>query len=718
MLAVLLLTSFPLEAYAWGGTTRWPGVCPTHQHILNNAYALLQSDPAYAGSDFPTLKEVLAHEGVKWTGGPSIDLVGSNQYDIVGNGPDDETKTPYSYHYFNPLLNNGEGLGNAPTAAKKYYLYLVQAMHSPPTSDGVTAGQGAAWSAHFLADMFVPYHVVGMPGETARASGTGAYMLDEKITGPTYLYGRPTAPKLPTPGWGGGKNFSRSIRRYIAYYNDMGPNAKRDWYDPWYLNGTGFWDVKLWYSSHVRWEVLANKAYEKSPYTGAQETDAPGWLNGASAFDSEFAARGQLVVDYTKKAAKVTHAHMEDYWKSPQKGVYSAIEAVYAMWRSSISAMKPQVEVVSQGGNQYQFKATVSNVAEEDVQWVQMKLEVTGGQLQGEPLHEVSVIPGGGTTTYTWQATAASVEQLHATLEVVGSYQLTPDLQYAKAESMMPLTVTVFPETVKAGDKVTLTVRVDPPETTALNVTDWGPLEKVSGTIATAQNGVFTREVTVKDDTPDGWYAIEVESRSSGLRGTADFYVGEQPSLTLTDCTEVELKVSVNATWKRSDGSTPQSGFNMGSGGGTPGFVQGRFNGTTFTATWDETTQQPAGSMFPPDHKWGELTVEFDASLTSVVRFSLKADWEALDTSRINPIRTSVSIGGTDIALWDSRPNYYDGLDVFFRAEQDDVCTGHSLTIDSVAIEKDGVVQEMVSFTCEPTAGVAIIHMTFRTPQP
>jgi hypothetical protein len=718
-LAALLLTCFPAEAYAWGGTTRWPGICPTHQHVLKAAYRLLQADPAHAASGFPALPEILAHEGVKWTSGFTLDLVGSSQYDIVGDGPDDETKTRYSDHYYNPLLDNGKGGGNAPNAAKDYYLKLVQAIAEPRSSGGVSAGQGAAWSAHFLADMFVPYHVVGMPGSRAlELDRGGTYLMDDTITGPDYLYGRPGAPKTPGGGWGGGDNFTQSVRRYVAYHNDMGPNANRDWFDPWYLNGLGFWDVKFWYGSHIRWEVAANKAYEQSPYTGGQESDAPGWVNGTSAFDAACAAQGQRVVDYTDKAARVTHANLKEFWTSPAKGTYAAIEAVYTMWRSSISAMRPELKVVPQSGNEYQLKATVTNVADEDVQWVQMKVTVIGGQLQGEPLHEFSVIRAGAEVTHTWKVTAPSIEQLHAVLEVIGSYQVTPDLQYARAETVKPLHVSVTPETVKAGEKITLVVRVDPPARTELNVTDWGPLEKVPGSIATAGNGVFTSEVTVKSGTPDGWYIIEVEAPGSGLKGSARFHVGDQPLGSILECTEAEVTVSVKATWKRSDGAPAQSAFNMGSGGATPGYVRGSFSGTRFTATWNETSQPSAMSGLPPVHEWGELIVDFDAGFTSVTAFRLDTEWEALDTSRINPVRRSISISASDIALWDHRPTYYGGHEVFFRVEKDEVCTDHSLTIRSVAIERDGTVQEMAGFTCEPTAGVAIMRLVFRTPPP
>jgi len=670
-------------------------------------------------SGFPPLAEVLAHEGVRWNSGFSLDLVGSNQYDIVGNGPDDETKTKYSDHYFNPLLNNGKGLGNAPNAASDYYLKLVEAMQSPRTTGRVSAGQGAAWSAHFLADMYVPYHVVGMPGDRALAADRdSSYLLDETITGPGYLYGRPTAPRVPEGGWGGGTNFARSIGRYIAYYRDMDPNANRDWFDPWYLNGPGLWDVKLWYGSHVRWEVLANQAYERSPYSGTRETDAPGWLNAMSEFDSAFALQGRQVMDYTISSARVTRTHIYEYWKSPEKGTYSAIEAVYAMWRASISALKPQIEVLPQGGDLYQLRATVTNIADEDVESVRLKLTVTGGQLQGEPLHDVPRIGRGGHTTYAWQVTAPSVDQLHATLEVIGSYQVTPDLQYARAESLRPLEVTVSPEAIRAGDKVTLMVRVEPPQVTTLRVIDWGPLERISDAVATSATGVFAREIAVKGDTSDGWYSVEVESPTTGMSGSAHFYVGDKQPARVTDCTEVEVTVSVNPTWKRSDGSDERSAFNMGSGGSTPGHVKGTFTGTTFTASWDEVSETSPMSMSPSTHSWGELTVDFDEDFTSVRHFSLDTEWEALDKTRVNPVRRSISISAVDIPLWDRRPTYYGGHEVFFWVEQDAVCNSHSLSIKNVAVEQDGTIVEMVGFTCEPTAGVAIMRLVFRTPPP
>ena len=120
--------------------------------------------------------------------------------------------------------------------------------------------------------------------------------------------------------------------------------------------------------------------------------------------------------------------------------------------------------------------------------------------------------------------------------------------------------------------------------------------------------------------------------------------------------------------------------------------------------------------MYPSQHHWGELVVQFDPTFTSVVSFTLQSDWEALEKERIDPVRTSVTVTATGIPEWDRRATYYGGHEVYYRVEQDAVCTDHSLSIKRQELRRDGTVDELVSFTCEPTAGIAVISLNFRTP--
>ncbi len=120
---------------------------------------------------------------------------------------------------------------------------------------GESQAREAAWAAHFLADMFVPYHVTGMPEEEAWQSFMAGTPLGEKETGPAELYSM----KSPPPaGWGEGGDFSSALELFFNEYppeNDEGV----DWFDPWYFNGWGgatapgiatgshgFWEYQAW----------------------------------------------------------------------------------------------------------------------------------------------------------------------------------------------------------------------------------------------------------------------------------------------------------------------------------------------------------------------------------------------------------------------------------------------------------------------------------------
>ncbi|MEA4951492.1 MAG: hypothetical protein VB107_02330, partial [Aminivibrio sp.] len=96
-----------------------------------------------------------------------------------GPGPDVDGASPYSWHYYNP--RTGKGL-----APKKVADFFSVMMHKRVR--GESQAREAAWAAHFLADMFVPYHVTGMPEEEAWQSFMAGTPLGEKETGPAELY--------------------------------------------------------------------------------------------------------------------------------------------------------------------------------------------------------------------------------------------------------------------------------------------------------------------------------------------------------------------------------------------------------------------------------------------------------------------------------------------------------------------------------------------------
>jgi hypothetical protein len=126
IIAGCLITMMPASpVYAWGAADRWPGKAQTHQVILKEAYKLLQLDPAWKNSGFPTIDEMLQYEGMKWQIGLTFDIIGKNEYSILGAGPDDETRTKCSAHFYNPEIEKGGGT----EAAQKYYSALLDGMY-------------------------------------------------------------------------------------------------------------------------------------------------------------------------------------------------------------------------------------------------------------------------------------------------------------------------------------------------------------------------------------------------------------------------------------------------------------------------------------------------------------------------------------------------------------------------------------------------------------
>jgi hypothetical protein len=253
---------FPQKVEAWGAVenkTMWSSSAMTHQEILKTAYEQLKGNKAIADQlgRFPEIDDILKNEGVLLPGTGSVLLWGPQG---IG-GPDAETSgSKASEHYFNPNLKvnkNGptgsasdipstiEGTGGAPTAVGKYFLNLLDQMYLPEKVDKSKQSQGAAWASHFLADIHMPYHTIGVPADwisdtdsdilSAEQSGGMVFWNPLKIE---YEYDQPVLNSIPKPTfrWGGKDDFSSAMADFRQY--QALENAKqRDWFDPWYMNG-------------------------------------------------------------------------------------------------------------------------------------------------------------------------------------------------------------------------------------------------------------------------------------------------------------------------------------------------------------------------------------------------------------------------------------------------------------------------------------------------
>jgi len=436
MIGVAIL---PGKAYGWGAVTvpierdpgfwesiHWSSPATTHQFILSKAHLRFQNDPAYYGSGFPVVNAILSYEGVKFNGAYQ-----TLRWGMSGPGPDSEGRTQYSDHYYNPKIRE-DGAGGAPDSVTEEYESLVVGLLDGNPNKSAKA---ASWSAHFLADMHVPYHVVGIPGEEAYADE--AY-LSLAESGPTCLWNPGSPDEEPYYGWGGDRSFSRAFEKYRKYSAD---SDYRDWLDPWYFNGhRGSWDINILTGSHVSWEKAVHakhvrhsaKNYKQIPYE-------PSWKNESfsrHAFihlstDRSLPSEKQLdqVEQYTKEAATETRNNIRPYLKEPMTPVDRAIQRVATLWRASISALKPSIRHMAISPGEREVACAVENVSKKyRAADVLVKLTVDQDIIGVKRLGELA---GGETQEFVWQFEAEDSAQGMAQLEVIGTYQNLPDLGYA-----------------------------------------------------------------------------------------------------------------------------------------------------------------------------------------------------------------------------------------------------------------------------------------------
>lgn len=467
-LALLLVTA---PAHPWGAFRGVAGlkVTDTHQQILKAAYALLCNDPAMRpGNGIPTARgqaltifQILEHEGVD----ASLSMA------PVGPGPDAEGSTLYSTHWFNP--STGKGLG--PQATAEWYQRFIQAVLGIAGSDQ-DACKGLAWSAHYLADMFVPYHLNGMPsGEALARLNARNFVIGPVEAGPGFLIDPvPPAPQRETSlfsdqygqirqtvsswwrqGWGVDSIFQGPYTIFAAHFQaaQRGDGGNHlDWFDPWYWNGLSSESGNLTdigrslFSSHASYESAAHERFVAGggyvPSPDRPTPYDPLWRNAAPDFSfsgSPWQAQAWQVHDFASRVAARTLQNAELFWRQPEVAIRASVEAVYTMWRSAFSALKPAIETgvdPARPDAGLLIKIKTRNAALEACRDVRVRVSV--GKAWGQfafqrvvPLARPISARTGAETTVLAQVDPA--EPWVVFVEVVGAYDRTPDLQYASA---------------------------------------------------------------------------------------------------------------------------------------------------------------------------------------------------------------------------------------------------------------------------------------------
>ena len=407
----------PSVAFPWGSVSPGAG---THQYIIATAYDRLKGDPAFETNLFPFFSAIKDHEGAQWTTGMS----GFSLITLSGVGPDAKGMTDYSDHYYNPMTK----AGNGPKAAADKYVYLATS-NIVGKSSSEAAAKAAAWSAHFLADMFIPYHVVGMPRSLAKkiwdeqtAKHPGVINLGKNIYGSEKL-------SYLTPFKGGNLNFHTELSRFINQTND-------DWFDPWYFNGNTD-TMMINTSSHVAWEGTGKSRSILNIHNRAGQ-GVPGydrrWINAAPSFNKPWISQANQVRQFAIQSAVESYGRLESYFEDPTPALMNTIQAVFTMWRSSFSGLRPSLTYKPDGPNAYKVIGKIDNYASAAATSVRVLLTAKDCTVsgQGEVAISDAIGPKGNSFTLPWRVETTD-KLCKLTLQVVAAYPI-PDLQYAQVE--------------------------------------------------------------------------------------------------------------------------------------------------------------------------------------------------------------------------------------------------------------------------------------------
>ena len=406
--SLLFLFAFPSTSFPWGAIKKY---AETHQYILTEAMKPAASDPAFA-QKFPSAEELVNHDYV------IVTALGKS-----GPGPDVDGASPYSWHYFNP--RTGKGL-----APKKVADFFSVMMHK--RIRGESQAREAAWAAHFLADMFVPYHVAGMPEEDAWQSFMAGTPVGEREAGPAELYSM----KSPPPaGWGEGGDFSSALELLFNKY-PPGNEEGVDWFDPWYFNGWGgatapgiatgshgFWEYQAW-----EWFRLRHIAQKSLPPQGYD----PLWKNRKSEMGTVFwRAQAAAAAEYTAACAARTRQNIPAILTSPDQGILNAVRAVYTLYRASMTSLRASWRQEDLTGGGYRVFCTVRNtnpLEEFAGAGARLLYRKDGRWIVRETVTLPRPVPPQGAGEFFWDFRSGDSFQCIA--EVAGLFRQTPDLGY------------------------------------------------------------------------------------------------------------------------------------------------------------------------------------------------------------------------------------------------------------------------------------------------
>jgi hypothetical protein len=531
--AFLWLLLSPALAFGWASATGFE----THQYILRTAYDELAKSNALPGSGFPVLADVLAHEGVYYLGdGESI---WSPSY-VGGPGPDHPGTSNDADHYYNPRISRGGG----PAAAARYYRYIAKGIASAVSADEAVK-KGAAWGAHFMADMSVPFHVNGLPKTDAvalynSAGGTrsAAVNLDPKISGNRVSLSY----NLASPH---DANFKKEIERWMTEATKPENTSFMDWFDPWYWNGIASESKG---SSHIEWEMAVAVAnygnYGLSGYS-------PGWKNPAPTFDNPWDAQAPQISALAVSAASMASTETPSWMQNARPALDQSIQDVVTLWRASISGLRPDLRLqplppdpnpAPGTGPIYLLKGEVMNTERDDsAEDVEIRVTILSGAkfTEGDNTPQKGGTLGPGAADVDigqWKIELTDMQKgAQLQVEAIASYTKVPDLQYAtKFITLKPPAFDgsyngKFTGTSGSSGSIRFTVKAGSVTGTISGIYDSTPTDGTfSGTVDAAGNMKTTLNGIIHNGTPDHpWdikYAGEVNGTLSPTGGVGSWW--------------------------------------------------------------------------------------------------------------------------------------------------------------------------------------------------
>lgn len=459
-----LFLVLPQQLLAWGSLAP----AETHQYILRKAYEKLSADPAFDRKRFPTIDEIVANEGVKWV---EADMSGNGLIGAVtgigvkalsGAGPDSAGASRFSEHYYNYKIGQGGG----PESVARYYRYLAEAAL---TGKSASLAKSAAYGAHFLADMFCPYHVVGCDRATIKkifdeqnAKHPGTVYLYDDIKGSVKL-------SYMTPVKFLSNNFHTEVKRYLEL-------SKEDWFDPWYYNGTSEYGMSDT-SSHIVWETLVGHNV-----AGLSGYD-PAWKNSSATFNSPWNSQSAQARQLAILSATETSQRINSYVVNPDPAVNNAIQAVATYWRATFSALRPSVETTAKD-NSIVLKVKLQNSGNAAASNVGFRINPGACQFDGPSTPPaIQSIPAGQTVfSQPVRLKAQPGQSCNVKVEVSGAYA-APDLQYAAVTRTVkndgkPEPTPLAATTDTAASALSLDVLKKLAATVKVEVGVYGPIEQ------------------------------------------------------------------------------------------------------------------------------------------------------------------------------------------------------------------------------------------------